>query len=117
MPQLTMPGTRGRNRRGFTLTELMIVVVVLGILMAILSTMFLTQQRFYGDVGETAAIRRELRTGAGILPLDIRGISGPGGDIISYNTTKIEVRAPIGSAVICDIAADRASFEIGRAHV
>jgi prepilin-type N-terminal cleavage/methylation domain-containing protein len=112
MPQLTMPGTRGRNRRGFTLTELMIVVVVLGILMAILSTMFLTQQRFYGDVGETAAIRRELRTGAGILPLDIRGISGPGGDIISYNTTKIEVRAPIGSAVICDIAADRASFEI-----
>lgn len=112
MSKLRTASRGPRNRGGFTLAELMIVVVVLGVLMAILTTMFLTQQRFYGDVGETAAVRRELRSGAGVLPLDIRGVSGPGGDIESYNTTRLQVKAPIGSAIVCDIAVDRSSFDI-----
>lgn len=116
MPKL-IGGSRGgrrsvRARRGFTLTELMIVIVLMAVVMSMLTALFLSQQRFYGDVHETAAVRRELRTGAGILPLDIRGLSGPGGDIEAYNSTRLVVKAPIGSAVICDIDVDRRAFHI-----
>lgn len=104
MPQLTPSGRpAARARRGLTLIELMIVLVVLGIVGATLTSILTRQQRFYRDASETVVVRRELRKGASLLPTDLRAISTAGGDLLEASGSRFSIRATIGSGVVCDV--------------
>lgn len=100
MPRLTQ-ASAPRPRRGITLVEVLITITVLAIVGATLSSILTRQQRFYRDASEQVVVRRELRGGSMLLPMDLRGVSTAGGDLLEATATQLAVRATIGSAVVC----------------
>jgi prepilin-type N-terminal cleavage/methylation domain-containing protein len=93
-----------RTRPGFSLTELMIVVVLVGIIGTILTTLLLRQQRFHRAVTSVTDARARMRDIATILPTDLRSISSAGADILAIDVNAKQFRAFIGTAVMCRFA-------------
>ena len=92
-----------RPRRGFTLTELMITVVLFGLVMAALMGVIVRQQRFYRGANEIIDTRSQMRQAASILPIDLRGTSSIGADIKSVSDSSVEFLANLGSGIICQL--------------
>jgi prepilin-type N-terminal cleavage/methylation domain-containing protein len=92
-------------RRGVTLIELIVALVVGGVALALVATIAVRQQRLYADIADRAALAGQLRQAVSILPIDLRGASSTAGDIREARDTSIELRATIASAVVCDTAA------------
>lgn len=105
-----MLSRRGRERvagarRGVSLIELLVVLVLLGLVTAMTVRMVSKQQRFYAGVGEITTNRSSLRELSAMLPTDLRAISSVGGDIYSMSDSAIDFRLSTGHAVICTINA------------
>lgn len=103
-PKLPRAGaaTPARPRPGFTLTELLITLVLLAVVGGALIGTLGRQQRFYNHAGEAIEQRSQLRQAASILPADFRGLSSVGHDILAINSTSVRLLANIGSGVICN---------------
>lgn len=95
--------TRG-NRAGFSLAELMIVVVILGIIGTLLTGVLMRQQRFHRAVTSVTDSRARMRDVATIMPTDLRSISTIGSDILAMDETSVQFRAFVGTAVLCRFA-------------
>jgi prepilin-type N-terminal cleavage/methylation domain-containing protein len=89
------------GRGGFTLIELMIAMVLMGIIGGAIVTLLLRQQRFYNGTNELIQTRQQIRQAAAMLPSDLRGISSVGGDIYSMTDSSIEFRSVFGSSIAC----------------
>lgn len=107
---LTSPHVR--QRRGATLIELLIVLVLLGLVAGMTVNMVSKQQRFYAGVAEIGTTRANMRELSALLPVDLRGISSAGGDIYSMSDSAIDFRLPTGMAVICTINAGGLSVTV-----
>ena len=101
MPRLTTRRLVRGARRGFTLTELIVTLSLLGVVGTIVARLMMDQQRFYQTTREKLVIRREIRTALSTIPADLRSISSVGGDISSFNDTQITFRGTYGTAIIC----------------
>lgn len=97
-------------RRGLTLIELMISIVLLGLLGGLIVGFLLKQQRFYAGATEILLTRTQVRQAAVMMPSDLRGISSTGGDIYAMTDTSIEFRSTFGSSYVC--ASTKASSQI-----
>ena len=93
------------GRPGFTLAELMIVVVLIGIIGTALTLLLMRQQRFHRAVVSVTDSRARMRDVATILPTDLRSISTAGDDILAFSETSIQFRAFVGTSVVCNYAA------------
>ena len=102
MPRLIR--TSPRARRGFTLTELMITVVLFGLVMAVLMRVIVRQQKFYRSANEVIDTRTQVRQAMSVLPLDLRGVSSIGADIKAISDSSITVLATYGTGVICSMS-------------
>ena len=109
--RLTMRA-RPASRSGFTLIELMVVMVLLSIVVGGLIRVIAGQQRFYRSAGDLMESRSQIRQAISLLPTDLRAISTVGSDILQASDTSIQFRATIGSSVVCtaDAAANTFSF-------
>ena len=97
-------------RSGFSLVELLIVVVLLGIVMGSLMNVILRQQRFYRGAATVIDTRSQLRQAADMLPTDLRaistatGVGAPAGsDIVRLRPDSLIFRATVGSSMVCTI--------------
>lgn len=90
-----------RARRGLTLPELLIAIVMLAIVGGGVTRVLIKQNQFYRDASATAGAKRELRLGATVLPSELRSISSSGGDILSMSESELRMRSYIGSSIIC----------------
>ncbi len=88
-------------RRGFTLTELLVAMVLLGLVVTTLTAVVIQQQRFYSGTSEVLETRANVRQVADILPSELRPISPASGDIYAMGTTFLEYRGSIGASVVC----------------
>jgi prepilin-type N-terminal cleavage/methylation domain-containing protein len=88
-------------RKGLTIVELLVVMVLFGLLGTVILRMLTSQSQFFKDQAKLIDGRRQLRLGASVLPVDLRAISTIGGDVTSMAEDKIVIRAPIGSSVVC----------------
>lgn len=93
-----------RPRAGFSLVELLVILVLSTIVMGGLTSVLVRQQRFYRGTADLTETRSQIRQAAAILPSDLRGVSTVGGDIIQMSDTSIVFRATIGQAVACVLA-------------
>ena len=99
MPRLN-PASH-RRRRGLTLPELLVAILLLAIVGGGITKVMVKQQQYYKDAYKTAGSKRELRLGASVLPAELRSISSSGGDILTMTEGEMKMRAYIGSSVIC----------------
>ncbi|HEX5437280.1 MAG TPA: type II secretion system protein [Gemmatimonadaceae bacterium] len=104
--------TTSSSRRGFTLAELLVVMVVLGIVLAALMGVIVRQQRFYRGATAMIETQNNVRDAVDVLQSELRGISPSLKDIYSMTDTSIEFREPIASAVVCDISLDRKTITV-----
>lgn len=94
-------------RRGVTLIELLVTIVVAGGVLALVSAISLRQQRVIGDLMDRSALSVQLGDATSILAVDLAGASSAANDIREARDTSIELRATIASAVVCDTTGSR----------
>ena len=93
-----------RARAGFTMIELLIVVSLLGIIGAMLTTIMVRQQRFHRAVTNVTDSRARMRDIATIMPTDLRSISTAGRDLLAISDTSMQFRAFVGTSIMCRFA-------------
>ena len=94
------------SRRGMTLVEIMIALVLLGIVSGVIMRVVLRQQRFYQGVNQIITQRSQLRQGTSVLPIDLRSLSSIGEDFIAVSDSAVEFDLNIGTGVVCAVAAN-----------
>jgi len=90
-----------QRRSGFTLVELLIVLVLLGIVGGGLMRMVANQQRFYQGTYDLIELRSQLRQAEAVLTTDLRGMSSPGGDLSTMTDSSMDFRFAVGSSISC----------------
>lgn len=90
-----------RGRAGFTLVELLIVLVMLGLVGAITVRVLTDTQRLTVAQGERAMVQTTTRTGVLVLPTELREINPGFGDITQMNDTSITYRGMRNLAISC----------------
>jgi type II secretory pathway pseudopilin PulG len=88
------------NRSGTTLTELLVVMVVMGVVGASMTGLMVSQSRFFNDQEGQANARRVARTPTTLLLSDLRGVETTNG-IVSANSGSFDVRVPYRTGVVC----------------
>ena len=101
------PHRRSTARRGFSLVEMLIVIVLLAVVLSAVMTIFVQQQRFYSDSAAIMQTRSSTRDAASVLQSDLHALSPKSGDIYSMGPSFIEFRAQPGSSVVCTIDGTR----------
>jgi prepilin-type N-terminal cleavage/methylation domain-containing protein len=98
MPPVPHPTAR---RRGFTIVEMLVTLVIVVVLGVALSRLFVSQMRGYARSQAANDAQRDLRLGLSLLPMDLRAASVALNDITQMNDSAIALRATIGSSVVC----------------
>lgn len=99
MRTLTRPHTG--QRRGFTLVELLISIVLFALVMGTMVQILTRQQRFYRGAAGVMDMRSQLRQAVFVLPMDLRPITPADGDVYAWSESGISFRAVSGSAILC----------------
>lgn len=95
------------RRRAFTLTEMLFVLVIFGLVAGATMRIIVRQQKFYASTTDLMAMRNSLRDIGEALPTDLRGLSAPGNDIYQMTDSSIKFRLSTGISVLCSIGATR----------
>src|SRR6266436_3326279 len=88
-----IPMSRGRGRRGFTIIEVLVALVLLGLVSAALYRVLVNNQRLYMAQTQRIDLSQNIRAAANILPAELREIDASEGDIVSMTPTRLEIRA------------------------
>lgn len=90
------------GRRGFTLIELMIALVLLGLVSTAVYKVMVNHQRVYQAQTQRIDLQQNIRAAATILPAEFRVLDASDGDILSMTADSITIRAMRLFAVACD---------------
>ncbi|MEP6688074.1 MAG: prepilin-type N-terminal cleavage/methylation domain-containing protein [Gemmatimonadales bacterium] len=96
-----------RNRKGYTLIELMVALVVLVLVTGSLYKLLVSQQRLARAQAERVDLQSNVRTASLVIPAELRELNTvvgglvPQNDIISMTATTIRYRAMRGIGYIC----------------
>lgn len=88
------------GRRGYTLAELLVAMVILGIIGAALTRLFLSQSRFYDQQTQLRRARFVSRTAVNAALSDLRMVEATGG-VVSATATQVTVRVPYAIGIVC----------------
>ena len=89
------------TRRGFTLIELMIALVLLGLVSAAVYKVLVNNQRLYMAQTQTIDLNQNIRAAAAILPAELRELDAADGDITFMGPDSIRIRAMRQLAFVC----------------
>jgi len=90
------------TRRGFTLVELLIALVLLGIVSAAVYKVLLNNQRSFTAQTQRIDLQENIRAAATILPAELRELDAADGDIRGpLSATSITIRAMRQLAIMC----------------
>ncbi|HUF29231.1 MAG TPA: prepilin-type N-terminal cleavage/methylation domain-containing protein [Gemmatimonadaceae bacterium] len=101
-----------RLRRGFTLIEIMVAIVLLSIVVGGLLAVVMEQERFYDGATEVMDVRDNLRRIGDLIPAEMRGLAPLEGDLITMMDSAVEFRAPTGASIVCTIDLARLTITV-----
>src|SRR5205809_1402441 len=81
------------TRLGFSLIELMIALVLLGLVSAAVYKVLVNNQRVYLAQTQTIDLQQNIRAAAAILPAEFRELDASDGDIAAMGPTSLQIRA------------------------
>ena len=87
------PIQMSRGRRGFTMIELLVALVLLGIVSAALYRVLANNQRLYMAQTQRIDLSQNIRAAGSILPAEFRELDASEGDITAMSATSISLRA------------------------
>lgn len=82
-----------RGRRGFTMIELLVALVLLGLVSAALYRVLVNNQRLYMAQTQRIDLSQNIRAASTILPAEFRELDASEGDIAAMSATSISIRA------------------------
>jgi prepilin-type N-terminal cleavage/methylation domain-containing protein len=88
-------------RRGFSLIELMIALVLLGLVSTAVYKVLVNNQRLYLAQTQTIDLQQNIRAGAAILPAEFRELDAADGDITGMGPDSIRMRAMRQLSFVC----------------
>jgi len=89
------------NRRGLTLVELLVALVLLSIVSAALYRVLVSNQRIYQAQTQRIDMQQNIRAAATILPADLRELDASEGDISAASNTSITFRGMRWIGIVC----------------
>jgi prepilin-type N-terminal cleavage/methylation domain-containing protein len=90
------------TRRGFTLVELLVALVLMGIVSAGIYRVLINNQRIYQAQTQRIDLQQNLRAAVTILPAELRELDAADGDIIDMGPSWITVRGTRRIGFVCD---------------
>jgi prepilin-type N-terminal cleavage/methylation domain-containing protein len=92
-----------RRRRGFTLAELMVVIVLGSVVAAALYQVLIYQQRLYTQERSATDRHDALRLANPVLSADLRDASASEGDLVATSPDSLSLRSPVGFGIVCAV--------------
>lgn len=89
------------NRRGLTMVELLVALVLLSIVSTALYRVLVSNQRIYQAQTQRIDMQQNIRAAATILPADMRELDASEGDISAASATSVTFRAMRWMGIIC----------------
>ncbi|MGH7672328.1 MAG: prepilin-type N-terminal cleavage/methylation domain-containing protein [Gemmatimonadales bacterium] len=89
------------TRRGFTLVELLVALVLFGVVSTAIYRVLVNNQRIYQAQTQRIDLQQNIRAAVSILPAELRELDAADGDLIAMSPTAITVRAPRQLGIIC----------------
>jgi prepilin-type N-terminal cleavage/methylation domain-containing protein len=89
------------NRRGLSMVELLVALVLLGIVTAALYRVLVNNQRIYDSQTQRIDLQQNIRAATTVLPADLREMDASEGDITSASATDITFRAMRWMGITC----------------
>ena len=90
-----------RTRRGATLVELVVALLLAGVVAAAVARSRSTSHAASTDALARAEARRQLRAGAGAVLATLRGVAPAGGDLLAVADSVLELRITLGASALC----------------
>jgi prepilin-type N-terminal cleavage/methylation domain-containing protein len=87
-------------RRGFTLAELLVTMVVMAIVGTAIMKLFVSQSRFYDQQTQLRRARFVTRTAINAALSDLRMVERTGG-VVSATSTQVSLRVPYAIGIAC----------------
>ncbi len=88
------------RRRGFTLVEVMIALVLSAVIGAAVTSVFVSQSRFYDTQEKVTAARAVSRAATNMLLTELRAVEAEHG-VIAAGPDSLVLRVPYGLGVVC----------------
>src|SRR5207245_11036007 len=92
----------GGGGGGFTLVEMLVALVLLGVVTAALYRVLVNNQRLYTAQTQRIDLQQNIRAAATILPADLREVDATDGDISAATATSITFRAIRWMGFLCN---------------
>ncbi len=105
-------GVRVADRRGMTLVELLVAMVVAGALMVAIYQVMITSQRVFTVQREQVAGHQTVRAGLDLLFSELREVSAPEGDLLAIGAQEIGFRAMRSFGLVCAINPSQSRLSI-----
>lgn len=87
--------------RGFTLVELMVGLLLLGIISVGIYRVLVKNQQLYVTQSQRIDVQQNLRAGSAILPAELREIDAADGDLIAMGPDSVTIRAYRVFSIAC----------------
>lgn len=89
------------SHRGFTLVELLVALVLMGLVSVGIYRVLVSNQRMYHAQTQRIDLQQNIRAGVTLLPAELRELDAADGDIVAMSASTLTVRASRQLAFFC----------------
>jgi prepilin-type N-terminal cleavage/methylation domain-containing protein len=100
-----------RGRRGFSLAEVLVGLVILAIVSVLFTRLIVSQARFFDRQAQSNAARNVSRGTLNRVVSDLRMVEAEGG-VIAATSSAVTVRVPYAMGVVCQTTGNPAETEV-----